>query len=57
MNVVIQEAGNARAYAVATRGNNAVHVPIVYSDLSSARMLTMEWVDGVKVTLLLLSHV
>lgn len=45
-----QEAGNARAYAFATRGSDAVHVPHVYSDLSTARMLTMEWVDGVKVT-------
>lgn len=44
-----QEAANARAYVAATRGSNAVHVPKVYSSLSTARMLTMEWVDGVKV--------
>lgn len=44
-----QEAANARAFALATQGHSGVHVPEVYSELSSARMLTMEWVDGVKV--------
>ncbi len=37
--------------AAAVRGSTEVHVPEVYSHLSSSRMLTMEWVTGVKVGL------
>ena len=37
--------------AAAVQGSTEVHVPEVYSHLSSSRMLTMEWVTGVKVGL------
>jgi len=45
-----KEASNAMAFAAATRGSTSVHVPEVYTQLSSRKMLTMEWVEGIKIS-------
>jgi ubiquinone biosynthesis protein len=42
------EARNATEIAALTDGDR-VHVPVVHSELSTARILVMEWLDGVSV--------
>jgi len=41
-----QEARNATEIAAGLAGNNEVHVPVVHRELSTARVLVMEWLDG-----------
>jgi ubiquinone biosynthesis protein len=41
-----QEARNATEVAAGLAGNNEVHVPVVHRELSTARVLVMEWLDG-----------
>jgi len=44
-----QEARNATEIAAGLAGMDGVHVPVVHRDLSTARVLVMEWLDGVSV--------
>jgi ubiquinone biosynthesis protein len=44
------EAANGRTLALNLREVPAVHVPTIYSDLSTSRILTEEFVHGVKIT-------
>src|SRR6266508_4642615 len=44
-----QEARNATEIAADLAGMDGVHVPVVHRDLSTARVLVMEWLDGVSV--------
>ena len=41
-----REARNARLYALMLEGTPQVRVPGVHPDLSSGRLLTMDWLDG-----------
>jgi ubiquinone biosynthesis protein len=41
------EARNAGEIAASLAGMQAVHIPTVHQDLSSARVLVMEWIEGV----------
>jgi ubiquinone biosynthesis protein len=43
------EARNARAIATSLPSGSRVSVPDVYTDLSTSRVLVMEWLDGVSV--------
>jgi ubiquinone biosynthesis protein len=43
------EARNARAIATSLPNGSRVSVPDVYTDLSTSRVLVMEWLDGVSV--------
>jgi ubiquinone biosynthesis protein len=43
------EARNATEIAAAMDAGDQVHVPVVHSELSTARVLVMEWLDGVSV--------
>jgi predicted unusual protein kinase regulating ubiquinone biosynthesis (AarF/ABC1/UbiB family) len=47
------EARHARAYTLMLKGVTEVRVPRVWLDLSTARLLTLDWLDGTK----LLTHV
>ena len=42
------ELANIQRFARQFHGNATVHVPLVYSDFSSERILTMEFIDGIK---------
>ena len=44
------EAYNARRISVNMAGIEGVHIPVVYSNYSTSRILTMDFVDGVKVS-------
>ncbi len=44
------EAYNARRISENMAGIEGVHIPVVYSDYSTSRILTMDFVDGVKVS-------
>lgn len=43
-----REAAHMRLYAHILRGENLVHVPEPVAELSTGRLLTMTWLDGVK---------
>jgi ubiquinone biosynthesis protein len=43
------EARNATEIAAAMAATDQIHVPAVHSELSTARVLVMEWLDGVSV--------
>ena len=43
------EARNATEIAAAIAATDQVHVPVVHGQLSTARILVMEWLDGVSV--------
>ncbi len=47
-----REAKHAALYSIMLRDEPAIRVPKVWSDLSSGRLLTMQWMDGSK----MLSH-
>ncbi len=44
------EAGNAEAFARLHASNPRIAVPRIYREATSRRVLTMEWIDGVKLT-------
>ena len=44
------EASNAEAFARLHRANARIAVPAIYRHATSRRVLTMEWIDGVKLT-------
>lgn len=44
----VREAGLSRLYADAVSSHPELHVPRVWAELSGQRVLTMEWVDGVR---------
>ena len=43
------EAGNARLYAAMLAGEPLVRVPGIHSDLSTKRLLTLDWLEGSKI--------
>lgn len=43
-----QEALNTMVFGKIFEGQQTVHVPKIYEDLSTSRLLTMEWLDGQK---------
>jgi len=46
----LREMGNAERFAKNFEGNEAVHVPILYRELSTDRLICMEFVNGIKVS-------
>jgi len=46
----LNEAANVETFGAAMADLEGVHVPRVYRPLSDRRVLTMEWIDGVKLT-------
>jgi len=44
------EAANVRRFAKDFEDNPAVHIPKVYCELTTTRVLTMEFVDGIKIS-------
>lgn len=46
----LQEATNGERVATLFRNDRRIHIPSVRWDLSSSRVLTMEFIDGIKVT-------
>ena len=46
----LNEAKNAKRFKELHKDNKKISVPIIYTELSSKRVLTMEWIDGVKLT-------
>jgi predicted unusual protein kinase regulating ubiquinone biosynthesis (AarF/ABC1/UbiB family) len=44
------EASNAERFAELHRPNPRIAVPAIYRELTSRRVLTMEWIEGVKLT-------
>jgi len=42
------EASNIQRFARQFEGNTIIHVPAVYRDLSTSRILVMEYIDGIK---------
>ncbi len=42
------ELANIQRFALQFRGNRNIHVPKVYPELSSSRILVMEYIDGIK---------
>ena len=44
------EARNAAKFAENFAGDPEVKVPIIYNEYSSSRILTLEWIDGIKLT-------
>ncbi len=46
----LNEAKNAEKFAYLHSNNKDIAVPKIYSNYTSRRVLTMEWVDGVKLT-------
>ncbi len=46
----INEANNAEKFGVLHQHNPRIAVPIIYHEATSRRVLTMEWIDGVKLT-------
>lgn len=45
-----REARNMRQFARELRGDPSVHIPRCYPELSTSRVLTMEYVDGIKLS-------
>ena len=46
----LNEASNAEKFASLHKHNEKIAVPIVYKEATSRRVLTMEWIEGVKLT-------
>ena len=46
----INEAENAEKFRDMHKTNNKIAVPKIYNDLTSRRVLTMEWIEGTKLT-------
>ncbi len=46
----INEASNAERFRELHKHNSKIAVPIIYKAATSRRILTMEWIDGVKLT-------
>lgn len=46
----LNEATNAEKFAALHRHNKRIAVPLIYHQATSRRVLTMEWIDGVKLT-------
>ena len=46
----LNEAANAEKFAALHRHNKRIAVPLIYHQATSRRVLTMEWIDGVKLT-------
>ena len=46
----INEADNAEKFGVLHQHNARIAVPAIYHEATSRRVLTMEWIDGVKLT-------
>ena len=46
----LNEAANAERFRELHRHNPRIAVPAIYRDATSRRVLTMEWIDGVKLT-------
>ena len=46
----LNEAANAEKFAALHRHNKRIAVPAIYHQATSRRVLTMEWIDGVKLT-------
>ncbi len=46
----INEANNAEKFKELHSGNNKIAVPKIYRKVTSRRVLTMEWIDGTKLT-------
>ena len=46
----INEADNAEKFRNMHQKNNKIAVPKIYNELTSRRVLTMEWIDGTKLT-------
>ncbi|MCX5942599.1 MAG: AarF/ABC1/UbiB kinase family protein, partial [Cyanobacteria bacterium] len=46
----LNEAANAEKFAALHRHNKRIAVPAIYHQSTSRRVLTMEWIDGVKLT-------
>ena len=46
----LNEADNAEKFRDLHRQNQRIAVPSIYRDVTSRRVLTMEWIDGVKLT-------
>jgi predicted unusual protein kinase regulating ubiquinone biosynthesis (AarF/ABC1/UbiB family) len=46
----LNEAANAEKFAALHRNNKRIAVPAIYHQATSRRVLTMEWIDGVKLT-------
>ncbi len=46
----INEANNAEKFKKLHSENNKIAVPKIYSNFTSRRVLTMEWIDGIKLT-------
>ena len=44
------EAKNAKLFARNFDGDPEVKVPVIYDDYSTGRVLTLEWIDGIKLT-------
>ena len=46
----LNEAANAERFRTLHKHNSKIAVPIIYKEATSRRVLTMEWIDGVKLT-------
>ena len=46
----LNEASNAETFAELHQHNPRIAVPTIYRNATSRRVLTMEWIDGVKLT-------
>ena len=46
----LNEAANAEKFAELHRHNPRIAVPAIFHEATSRRVLTMEWIDGVKLT-------
>ncbi len=46
----INEANNAEKFKTLHLNNNQIAVPKIYREVTSRRILTMEWIDGIKLT-------
>jgi predicted unusual protein kinase regulating ubiquinone biosynthesis (AarF/ABC1/UbiB family) len=46
----VNEAANAERFRSLHRQNPRIAVPVIYPEATSRRVLTMEWIDGVKLT-------
>jgi predicted unusual protein kinase regulating ubiquinone biosynthesis (AarF/ABC1/UbiB family) len=46
----LNEASNAESFAALHAHNHRIAVPAIYRQATSRRVLTMEWIDGVKLT-------
>tara|TARA_Y100001968_G_scaffold306264_1_gene322925 strand:+ start:11864 stop:13729 length:1866 start_codon:yes stop_codon:yes gene_type:complete len=46
----INEANNAKKFKALHKRNHRIAVPKIYDDFTSRRVLTMEWINGIKLT-------